>query len=46
MRNLPRFSVIITAFNRKKHVIGAVKSMLNRLFQLEEVETIVVMNFH
>lgn len=42
---MPRFSVIITAYNRKKYILYAVQSILNQSFPREQVEVIVVKNF-
>ncbi|MFQ1020794.1 glycosyltransferase family 2 protein [Tardisphaera saccharovorans] len=41
----PRISVIVTAYDRKKYLLGAVKSALNQTLSRDLYEVIVVKNF-
>ncbi|MGC8615348.1 MAG: glycosyltransferase family 2 protein, partial [Thermoprotei archaeon] len=41
----PRISVLVTAYNRKKYLLGAVKSALNQTLPRDRYEVIVVKNF-
>ena len=42
----PYISVIITAYDRKKYLLGAVQSALNQTISKDLYEVIVVKNFH
>lgn len=44
--NLPRISVIITAYNRKDFLMEAINSVLDQRMDPSEYELIVVTNFH
>jgi len=41
----PHISVIVTAYNRKKYLLGAVRSALNQTLPRDLYEVIVVKNF-
>jgi len=42
----PYISVVVTAYDRKKYLLGAVLSALNQTISKDLYEVIVVKNFH